>query len=894
MDRYSEERDAMEPFLGHDPSYAPEYMYSSGDQSDGEEQNDPGTHDEQDYGDDDLMSPSEEGREEEEEEEEEEDEMMVLDHEHPKVRRFQKNLKVMLNRQLDRINMDLKDKRVLMKAENRAKQDLGEEVHRVHEELVRLHTNLEDHHRTNARTALEGQQAQEELEAIRSEYRDKAGKADKERSHMSQLQAEIAQVMRHLSYMQEVNSEMCSDIGAMGNADRKAQAEKSQAEEHKYKQDLYVDRLTKDLERITEQTASYEAQIAARKRETQAATEALSEREEDSYRKSITKEQERNEMLTVQLKRHQMEAATYSKRIGQSQAEQEALQAQYSTYGRTLYETQCSLAKLNLECGTQQAELSGLKKHLEKESGVRVEMEDKILSRMQQELTHDMAAKYTRRLAGKMAALKKERMCQLWKLEAEVADAALESAEVSLCTDVLTKEQDALETQISERDEVLAASQAAVTGCDTTMERKQATINGYNKKIQQITASTNAEQSPLQMQAQALDRQLEELEATIKEKQQLWMWHQGQMVALIQERQANWEKNHRLQTQHTILQQRTIRTKSEMVVEQRDQAELDKRTKMLRGEMLKLNSLISNKGQLRHALDQDNALMEMHFIHKLKDAERESVEMQMRLEKIQEEKERLIYSRVEAERQIMLWEKKSQLARDTRSIVDVDQGDIRAMKAEIHRMEVRLGQLRQQQERQMRESEATVIRREPLLQRMDAATSYSKPQTNTFSKLYLRINGLRRSLQDTHKKALESEQRNKELQEIKLQLSAGLSQKNHELSELRRTNADMTSDLLNLQDTKERTLSRLLFLQGRCKRLQALRDGSYVPLSTADTVEEALQRQTERAHSMTAILHRVCGESPEHQGALRGLIHTMAAFGQTVSRVQENPPPVSG
>ncbi|KAJ3614624.1 hypothetical protein NHX12_018195 [Muraenolepis orangiensis] len=795
--------------------------------------------------------------------------------------------------------MDLKDKRVLVKAENRAKQDLGEEVYRVHEELVRLHTNLEDHHRTNARTALEGQQAQEELEAIRSEYRDKAGKADKERSHMSQLQAEIAQVMRHLSYMQEVNSELRSDIGAMGNADRKAQAEKSQAEEHKYKQDLYVDRLTKDLERITEQTASYEAQIAARKRETQAATEALSEPlslegEEDSYRKSITKEQERNEMLTVQLKRQQMEAATYSKLIGQSQAEQEALQAQYSTYGRTLYETQCSLAKLNVECGTQQAELSGLKKHLEKESGVRVEMEDKILSRMQQELTHDKAGKYTRRLAGKMAALKKERMCQLWKLEAEVADAALESAEVSLCTDVLTKEQDALETQISERDEVLAASQAAVTGCDTTIERKQATINGYNKKIQQIAASTgNAEQSPLQMQAQALDRQLEELEATIKEKQQLWMWHQGQMVALIQERQANWEKNHRLQTQHTILQQRTIRTKSEMVVEQRDQAELDKRTKMLRGDMLKLNSLISNKGQLRHALDQDNALMEMHFIHKLKDAERESVEMQMRLEKIQEEKERLINSRVEAERQIMLWEKKSQLARDTRSIVDVDQGDIRAMKAEIHRMEVRLGQLRQQQKRQMRESEATVTRRETLLQRLDAATSSGQSQTNTFSKLYLRIHGLRRSLQDTHKKALESEQRNKELQEIQLQLSTGLSQKNHELSELRGTNADMTSDL-NHQDTKERNLSRLLFLQGRCKRLQALRDGRYVPLSTADTVEEALQRQTERAHSMSAILHRVCRESPEHQGALRGLIRTMAAFGQTVSRVQENPPPGSG
>ena len=38
----------------------------------------------------------------------------------------------------------------------------------------------------------------------------------------------------------------------------------------------------------------------------------------------------------------------------------------------------------------------------------------------------------------------------------------------------------------------------------------------------------------------------------------------------------------------------------------------------------------------------------------------------------------------------MLWEKKTQLVRETRSAVDseVGQGDIRTMRAEIHRMEV--------------------------------------------------------------------------------------------------------------------------------------------------------------------------------------------------------------
>lgn len=41
-------------------------------------------------------------------------------------------------------------------------------------------------------------------------------------------------------------------------------------------------------------------------------------------------------------------------------------------------------------------------------------------------------------------------------------------------------------------------------------------------------------------------------------------------------------------------------------------------------------------------------------------------------------------------RQILLWEKKTQLAKETRSAVDSElgQGDVKMMKAEIHRMEV--------------------------------------------------------------------------------------------------------------------------------------------------------------------------------------------------------------
>jgi len=52
--------------------------------------------------------------------------------------------------------------------------------------------------------------------------------------------------------------------------------------------------------------------------------------------------------------------------------------------------------------------------------------------------------------------------------------------------------------------------------------------------------------------------------------------------------------------------------------------------------------------------------------------------MQDNLDGIKEEKERLLNSLIEAERQIMLWEKKTQLAKETKEAVesDVGQGEI--------------------------------------------------------------------------------------------------------------------------------------------------------------------------------------------------------------------------
>ena len=72
------------------------------------------------------------------------------------------------------------------------------------------------------------------------------------------------------------------------------------------------------------------------------------EGELDAYRRSIVREQEKNEALTLQLKRAQLDALNSTKLIAKSRARQEALQAEYSTYARTLTETERRHANLQV------------------------------------------------------------------------------------------------------------------------------------------------------------------------------------------------------------------------------------------------------------------------------------------------------------------------------------------------------------------------------------------------------------------------------------------------------------------------------------------------------------------------------------------------------------------
>ncbi|CAG5866089.1 unnamed protein product, partial [Menidia menidia] len=362
----------------------------------------------------------------------------------------------------------------------------------------------------------------------------------------------------------------------------------------------------------------------------------------ESYKRSFLGEQEKNETLTLQLSWSEMDCGASEKLIAQKRARQEALQADYSACVRIVHETERTLLTLTKESDTYQTELNGQRRQREKESALRLELEEKIMTYMQTKLTHHKAAQYSQQLRAKTTSLKNKKMHQVQLLENEALSAILEKQHTEQQVGQLEHTQRGLDDEVAKLNILLNSNQARLTSSVQTVEQKQSKISIYNDKIAQIAASTG------QIRLQQIEAEMEELDARASRDQQLWMGQQGVLVGLTREREAIGREIRMLHTEIVGLQQKKLR--------------LERARGGRHGE------------QLQDA-----------------EAERKSVGMEMKLSETQEEKERLLSCLVEAERQVMLWEKKTQILKETRSVVDseIHDGDIKKMKAEIHHMEKR-------------------------------------------------------------------------------------------------------------------------------------------------------------------------------------------------------------
>ena len=199
--------------------------------------------------------------------------------------------------------------------------------------------------------------------------------------------------------------------------------------------------------------------------------------------------------------------------------------------------------------------------------------------------------------------------------------------------------------------------------------------------------------------------------------QRQWLNKQTELVSMVNEATARSENISDLKAQQTVLNQKRLRLEGGCNLQDKETKSLQTKISAMRGDMSKLNKLISSNSHKHSLLNESNFNLETDFVAKLKELEHESIVLEQQIATCKEEKAELLAEIVETERQAMLWERKIELEQETQNAMNAakDGSDVlQAMKKEIHRMTLRSSQLMRRQEELMLDLEKNILKREDI------------------------------------------------------------------------------------------------------------------------------------------------------------------------------------
>ncbi|XP_005070245.1 coiled-coil domain-containing protein 40 isoform X2 [Mesocricetus auratus] len=857
--------------------------------------------------------------------------LVVLDPDHPLMIRFQEALKSYLNRQMDKLKLDIQELDVATKQSRAQRQELGVNLYGVQQHLARLQMQLEKSHDRHSVAACERRRKEEELQTVRALYNKTCATANEERKKLAAMQTEMENLALHVFYMQNIDQDVRDDILLMKQVVKKAEMEKIRAETEKKKQDLFVDQLTERVHQLEENISLFEAQYLSQAEDTRLLRKAVSEAtteidtiavekkrilqqwttslvgmkhrneayrtvldalrecehqvksidgEIEAYKKSIMKEEEKNEKLASLLNRSETEAMLVQKMTTQCLSKQEALQSEFNTYQLALQDTEEMLNKGYLERSAVTNELQDTRQAVRQEQELRQKMDASILDKLQEHGTSSKMTKYFQQLLRKLQKENTNLVTHLSKLDGDIAQATLDITNTSCKVDMHKKTLAEMDKEVKRLNDLITNSESEIARRTILIERKQSLINFFNKQLEQMVSVLGGEEvGPLELEIKRLSKLTEENNLGVAEAQVTWLRLQQELVQVTHEREEQLVSLDQLKKEMHIMEQKKLRIENKIEQEKREQKEMSRHMKELGNDLTKLNTLMDKSRCNSEQLQQSTLLVETEFVRTLKDAERETIQMQEKLTQLGEEKTTLLNSLVEAEHQIMLWEKKIQLAKEMRAAVDSETGqtEIHAMKAEIHRMKVKHGQLLKQQEKMIHDMELAVARRETIaIQAQGQSKTDKKIVTRT--DFHFQQKELQKKIRNIQKATEECNKTISELEETQKLLGSSLQERQQSLSAMQGDIDVLEGEINQLTTLKRQNLLEIVALQMRAKNLQAAVDGKYVFLYRNSKTQLLERRKLDiRLAQLNSILSQVQEDYPQFQEVLQKIHQKIAS-----------------
>ncbi|KAI8800296.1 hypothetical protein BJ742DRAFT_881140 [Cladochytrium replicatum] len=804
----------------------------------------------------------------------------IMDADNPLMSRVQAALNKQLTTQLEKLDVEIREKAKAFKKAIKKREDIGVSLYNLQQQLVRLQAMLEsadDSCNTMRRYREESERNQK---SVTAQYEEEQIKWQAHQKKLEQHKQELEKVARTLRQVDVYNDELSGQIKVAKRTTLKAEEDIRRQEAEKKRQDYFINHLTEQLRSLQERRALYETQLVTQQRETKAATDTLQEaatemeaiqfekkqllhqwkstlialqRREQSLEASMTqiskhedqltnmtgeingfkhslhRTQEENETLTLLLNRLEGEVEHLKRLIAGVSESRNRLHETYMMFSKTLAQTEQELSQVLQERQALQLEMSAVTKHTTQVVAATQKLESEIAEQLQMQLSIEKGSQGAAKDSGKVRQQMHARAAAIATTQNELSAISLENLSVMGRISGLRSRVAEVDKEMRDMNDLIEKYELEIRRGNDEVGKKQGEMDALNKKWEMFLAK-NLDESvgPLEATIHSLSKSVAEKEKECAQLQQYWLRCQNELVGMTKKTADLEDEIEDLKMRRTVLTRRKMVVNSQFDTELQEIREHQRNIRALQNEMVKINTLLSKHANVQAQLEENNLGLEQEFRAKLKRAELDAIHLQDEVERLTEERERALAGILESERQLMLWEKKIQLAKETQAALDPTVGatEIRDMTAEIHRMKLRYASLLKVQEKLIVEMEKSVERRESI-----SIRTKTRGRGGGQAALEKLIAELNKKLRMTANDVKECENEVVALRQSRQRVESKLGESQVSIQELTARETSLLEQVQQLSGEKQVDMTKTLLLQKQTRRYTELLEGRYVSLS---------------------------------------------------------------
>ncbi|KAF6257749.1 hypothetical protein COO60DRAFT_1639651 [Scenedesmus sp. NREL 46B-D3] len=875
---------------------------------------------------------------------------MAMDPDHPMLQRAQQALSRQLNAKRMRVEGELRTKQTALSRAKKQREEVGVELYGFQQNLAKLQMSLEKAQDNYQALSSMRVQAEQELGQLRGNLQDQQSLTKQEAQRI-----------------EAYNESMKSEIVVTRRAAYAAEDAMQKLEKEKQHQDYLIDDMQENMKSLQQQLALYTAQLTAQRRETRAAKETLAEAEREmegvhfekkqllaqwkgsltaiqrrdealaavqdsiraqqqqelaigteiqGYKKDINKEQIKNEQLSVIVRKVQGESEYVLKQAAASVEKQERLAALLAKLSRSLEHTEERMRRSQLEGQAVMTEAESVERATQRVFAELRALESDMLHTLSEQTSAEKSSFKTAADIRALRAASEAEELRIAEVQNELARLGVDVLNTQGHNERLQQALDMLDAELKDKDASIVKYEVELKRRGDEIERKTRETDALNRKLEKLLAAQPEaiNTGPLEATIHNMGKDIEAKGREGQELQRRWITRQTELVALQAENNGLTEALARYKAEVTVLTQKRSRAERALAGQLQEAKALRTAAGRLQVDLGRVNALIAQHAGLKALLQEEQLQLEGRALCELRSLEETSAALSSAIQEGQLAKQQLVDDMLEAERQIMLAERKIQLEREMQEMLDpsVGEGVVAAMKREVHRMELRHAELLRTQERLMQELEKALSKHEiigvkALAQKTKASPSSSSsgspgrnspaarsstcssPGSASSSSASRAIAEFKRGIRETEAEAAATQQRLKQLRDSKAQLEAATGGAAAAWHQLQQEQAQLRAETAQAQAASQ--------LQRIAKGLEDAAAGRYkrqVEASTAAgqqqqggtdagaasssaQLQAAFVRASDRQAQLVAVLQQLRQQAPDLQEQFNGVLAHAAA-----------------